>query len=140
LPHEKSASRPTRGTGQATTEAAPKNLREPQQGAVSGTVAYQRTLEEQGVADHVLRREVKERKAVADVELEQLRIKEWRAYEQCNTEFRKLERSCKEQREVLRALEDIKAQEKTMYELDHRKDQVMTVCKVALANLTMRGT
>lgn len=46
-------------------------------------------------------------------------------------------RSCKEQREVLRALEDMKAQEKTMYELDHQKDQVMTVCKVALANLAM---
>ena len=44
---------------------------------------------------------------------------------------------CKEQREVLRALEELKAQEKTMYELDHRKDQVMTVCKVALANLAM---
>ena len=50
--------------------------------------AYQRTLEEQGIADHVLRREVKERKAVADAELEELRIKEWRAYEQCNAEFR----------------------------------------------------
>ncbi len=99
--------------------------------------AYQRTLEEQGIADHVLRREVKERKAVADAELEQLRIKEWRAYEQCNTEFHKQERYCKEQREVLRALEDMKAQEKTMYELDRRKDQVMTVCKVAVANLAM---
>jgi hypothetical protein len=99
--------------------------------------AYQRTLEEQGLADHVLRREVKEHKAIADAELEQLRIKEWRAYEQCNAEFRKQERYCKEQREVLRALEDMKAQEKTMYELDHQKDQVMTVCKVALANLAM---
>jgi len=99
--------------------------------------AYQRTLEEQGVADYVLRREVKERKAVADAELEQLRVKEWRAYEQCNAEFRKQERYCKEQREVLRALEELKAQEKTMYELDHRKDQVMTVCKVAVANLAM---
>ncbi len=99
--------------------------------------AYQRTLEEQEVADHVLRREIKERKAVVDAELEQLRVKEWRAYEQCNAEFRKQERYCKEQREVLRALEDMKAQEKTMYELDPRKDQVMTVCKVALANLAM---
>jgi hypothetical protein len=98
---------------------------------------YQRTQEEQGVADHVLRREVKERKAVADAELEQLRVKEWRAYEQCNAEFRKQERYCKEQREVLRALEDLKEQERTMYELDNRKDQVMTVCKVALANLAM---
>ncbi len=99
--------------------------------------AYQRTLEEQGVVDHMLRRQVKERKTVADAELEQLRSKEWRAYEQCNAEFRKQERYCKEQREVLRALEELKAQEKTMYELDHRKDQVMTVCKVALANLAM---
>ncbi len=61
----------------------------------------------------------------------------WRAYEQCNNDFRKKERYCKEQREVLRALEDLEARERTMYELDHRKDQVMTVCKVAMANLAM---
>jgi hypothetical protein len=98
---------------------------------------YQTTLELQGVADHLLRREIKERKAVIDAELEQIRVKEWRAYEQCNDEFRKQERYCKEQRDVLRALEDLEAKERTMYELDHRKDQVMTVCKVALANLAM---
>lgn len=98
---------------------------------------YQSTLEEQGVADHVLRREIKERKAVIDAELEQIGAKEWRAYEQCNQEFRKQERYCKEQREVLRALEDLEAKERTMYELDHRKDQVMTICRVALANLAM---
>ena len=98
---------------------------------------YQTTLEMQGVADHALRRDLKERKAVIDAELEQIRSKMWRAYEQCNQEFRKQERYCKEQREVLRALEDLAAKERTMYELDHRKDQVMTVCKVALANLAM---
>ena len=98
---------------------------------------FQSTLELQGMADYVLRREIKERKAVIDTELEQLRAKEWRAYEQCNTEFHKQERYCKEQRAVLRALEDLDAQERTMYELDHRKDPVMTVCKVALANLAM---
>jgi hypothetical protein len=98
---------------------------------------YQTTLELQGVADHLLRREIKERKAVIDAELEQIRIKEWRAYEQCNQEFRKQERYCKEQRDVLRTLEDLEATERTMYELDHRKDQIMTVCKVALANLAM---
>lgn len=98
---------------------------------------HQTTLELQGVADPVLRRELKERKAVIDAELEQIRVKEWRAFEQCNNEFRKQERYCKEQREVLRALEDLSAKERTMYELDQRKDQVMTVCKVALANLAM---
>ncbi len=98
---------------------------------------YQSTLERQEVADHILRREIKERKAVIDAELEQIAAKEWRAYEQCNQEFRKVERYCKEQREVLRALEDLDAKERTMYELDHRKDQVMTNFKVALANLAM---
>ena len=98
---------------------------------------YQSTLELQGVADHVLRREIKARKAVIDAELEQIRAKEWRAYEQCNNDFRKQERYCKEQRDVLRALEDLEAKERTMYELDNRKDQVMTVCKVAMANLAM---
>ena len=98
---------------------------------------YQTTLELQEVADYALRRQIKERKAVIEAELEPIRAKEWQAYEQCNHEFRKQERYCKEQREVLRALEDLAAKERTMYELDHRKDQVMTVCKVALANLAM---
>lgn len=98
---------------------------------------YQSTLELQEVADHVLRRQIKERKAIIDAELELIRAKEWRAYEQCNTEFRKHERYCQEQRDVLRALEDLDAKERAMYELDHRKDQVMTVCKVAMANLAM---
>jgi len=98
---------------------------------------YQSILELRGVTDCVLRREIKERKAVIDAELEQIRAKEWRAYEQYNTEFRKQERYCHEQRATLRALEDLDANERTMYELDHHKDQVMTVCKVALANLAM---
>ncbi len=98
---------------------------------------YQLALEEQDLAEYVFRQKMKERKAEIDAELEPLRIKEWQAYEQCNTEFRKQERYCKEQREVLRALEDLKEQERTMYELDNRKDQVMTVCKVAVANLAM---
>ncbi len=98
---------------------------------------YQTTLELQAMDDYALRREIKERKAVIDAELEQIGAKEWRAYEQCNQEFRKQERYCKEQRDVLRALEDLEAKERAMYELDHRKDQVMTVCKVAMTNLAM---
>ncbi len=85
----------------------------------------------------MFRRKIKERRAEIDAELEPLGCKEWQAYEQCNAEFRKQERYCKEQREVLRALEDLKEQERTMYEIDNRKDQVMTVCKVAVANLAM---
>src|SRR5262249_34446407 len=38
---------------------------------------------------------------------------------------------------LLQSLEDLTRNEQTMYELDNRKDQVMTVFKVALANLAM---
>ena len=54
-----------------------------------------------------------------------------------NKEFAKWERYCREQGELLRALENLAAQERTMYELDNRKDHIMTVCKLALANLAM---
>lgn len=90
-----------------------------------------------GVADHALRREIKERKAGVEAELEPMRAKMWRAYDQCKHEFRKQERYCKQQRELLRALEDLKTSERVMYELDNRKDQVMTVFKIALTNLVM---
>ena len=61
----------------------------------------QTTLELQEVANHVVRREIKERKAFIDAELEQIWTKVWRAYDECNNEFRKQERYCKEQRDVL---------------------------------------
>ena len=98
---------------------------------------YQLTLENQDLPEYVFRRKLKERKTEIDAELELLDRKAWQAYEQCNIEFRKQERYCKEQREVLRALQDLKESEREMYLLDNRKDQVMSVCKVAVANLTM---
>jgi len=52
-------------------------------------------------------------------------------------DWRKQERYCCQQREVLRALEDLACKEREMFELDNRKDQVMTICKVALVNLVM---
>ncbi len=65
----------------------------------------------------------------------------WRAYyrshDTCNSEYAKWKRYCQEQCEILRELEDIKAGERRMYELDDSKDQVMTVLKLALANLAM---
>lgn len=58
-------------------------------------------------------------------------------YDKSAKEAAKHRRYCQEQRELLRKLEDLAASERTMYELDNAKDQVMTVCKVALANLAM---
>ncbi len=94
-------------------------------------------LELQDVPEYLLRREIREMKAIADADIKQRQAKMWRAYEQSNQEANKVERYCRKLREVLRALEDLAAHERTMYELDHAKDQLMTICKAALANLLM---
>lgn len=71
------------------------------------------------------------------MEMDELTGQIRRAIDTCDQEFHKQERYCKEQREVLRGLEELAAREPQMYELDDWKDQVMTVCKVAMANLVM---
>ncbi|MEO6892757.1 MAG: hypothetical protein ABI324_27560 [Ktedonobacteraceae bacterium] len=98
---------------------------------------HQIELEQQEMEDWRLRKTIKEEKAVADAEIEEYQQRQWKAYETSNQEHRKCERYCQEQRTLLRALEDLKMNERAMYELDNRKDQVMTVFKVALANLVM---
>ena len=98
---------------------------------------HQMELERQGMGRWQVRQTIKEEKAVADAEIEEYQQRQWKAYHDSNKEFAKCEKYCREQRELLRALEDLAQQEREMYELDNRKDQVMTVCKVALANLGM---
>ena len=49
----------------------------------------------------------------------------------------KCEGYCRELRHVLRQQEDLEAQAREMYELDHAKDQLMTVLKLGLANVGM---
>ncbi len=81
--------------------------------------------------------ERKKLKAEADAELEPLWQRVYRVQEKSHRESSKHERYCREQRDLLRALEDLAASERAMHELDNRKDQIMTICKVALANLVM---
>jgi hypothetical protein len=75
--------------------------------------------------------------AEADREVQALWQRVSGVLETSNKAFRKWERDSREQEDLLRALEDLTAQERTMYELDNRKDHIMTVCKLALANLAM---
>jgi len=94
-------------------------------------------LSDQGMDEYRLRRIIRERKAEIDAELEALSARWWQAERERDGEWRKLERYCQGQRVVLRQLEDLNAREQQMYELTNDKDQVMTVCKVALTNLVM---
>ena len=99
--------------------------------------AHQDALAAQGVDYYERRAQIKAEKAVIDAELEQRWQRVWRAYSKSSKESEKQKRYAHEQCDLLRALEDLAATERTMYELDNRKDQVMTVCKLALANLAM---
>lgn len=99
--------------------------------------ARQNEIEQVGVLSYSQRKELKAQKAAADAELEALRDLEGRAYTACNQEFAKCARYCQQQRVVLRQLEDLHATERKMVELDNRKDQIMTVLKVALSNVGM---
>jgi hypothetical protein len=99
--------------------------------------AHQDALAAQGVDYSERRAQIKAEKAVIDAELEQRWQRVWRAYNKSSKESEKQERYAHEQCDQLRALEDLATTERTMYELDNRKDHVMTICKLALANLVM---
>jgi len=94
-------------------------------------------LEAQEVAEGTYRVERRKLKAEADAELEPLWQRVYRVEQKSHRESVKHEKYCREQRELLRALEDLRAHERVMHELDNRKDQIMTVCKLALTNLAM---
>jgi hypothetical protein len=83
------------------------------------------------------RRQIKEEQAQIDAELEQRWQRVWRAYGKSSKESQKYQRYAQQQCDLLRALQDLAATERTMYELDNRKDHIMTVCKLALTNLVM---
>ena len=60
-----------------------------------------------------------------------------RAEQTYRTAWDACEHACCQQRFLLRELEDLEEKERVMYELEHAKDQVMTVLKLALANLVL---
>ncbi len=94
-------------------------------------------LEAQGVTEGRYWVERRKQKADVDAELETYRQRVYRVEAKTDQESNKHERYCREQRELLRTLEALTAHERVMYELDNRKDHIMTVCKLALANLAM---
>ncbi len=94
-------------------------------------------LQAQGVTPGQWKAERNTLQAEVEREMQELWQRVSRVLETSHKEFAKWERYCREQGDLLRALEDLAAQERTMYELDNRKDQIMTVFKLALANLAM---
>ena len=94
-------------------------------------------LQAQGASPSQWKAERTRLQAEAEREMQALWERVSHVLETSNKEFAKWQRYCREQGDVLRVLEDLAAQERTMYELDNRKDHIMTVLKLALANLAM---
>ena len=80
---------------------------------------------------------LKARQCAVDWEVRLRRIKLEKNVVRRQRELDKCEGYCRELRQVLRQQEDGQAQARDMYELDHSKDQLMTLFKLGLANLGM---
>ncbi len=99
--------------------------------------ARQRMAEQQERPDPCLWARIVMQQQVAEAELAKSQQRKQRTEETYRAAFATCERACCQQRTLLRELEDLKMKERVMYELEHAKDQVMTVLKLALANLVM---
>jgi hypothetical protein len=97
----------------------------------------QDALAQQDADPSSIRRTIRTCKAAIDAELDGLTARFRQAECAREAEWRKLERYCQQQRDVLRQLADLNRRPPQMYELNHDKDQIMTACKLALANLAM---
>jgi hypothetical protein len=80
---------------------------------------------------------LKARQLAVDWEVRQRKAKLEKHAARSQGILNKCEGYCQELRHGLRQQEDLEAQAREMYELDHAKDQIMTLLKVALANLGM---
>jgi len=94
-------------------------------------------MEKRGAPEHAYRAVAKTRKAAIDAEVDALAQRAYKAHDAYRAEWDKCERYCREQRALLRELEDLAARERVMHELNDDKDQIMTTLKVALTNLAM---
>ena len=80
---------------------------------------------------------LKARQLAADWEVRQRQTKLEKSAVRRQREVSKCEGYCRELRQVLRQREDLVAQAREMYELNHTKDQLMTLFKLGLANVGM---
>jgi hypothetical protein len=80
---------------------------------------------------------LKARQLVADWEVRQRKAKREKNAMRSLRILNTCEGYCRELRQALRQQEDLEAQARAIYELDHAKDQIMTLLKVGLANLGM---
>jgi len=96
-------------------------------------------LRARGIPTGAHSRELAARKRAADAAVARPAARAQRAWARHRRELAKAQGYDQEQELLRRQLEDLRTQEqeRPMYELDNAKDQIMSVCTVALANVAM---
>ena len=131
------------GAGERATRASDLYQRRWKAARVHGQAAYETLnahamdLRRAGVEPGQREGLLKAERAKIDTELAAEQDHMWQAYHRSHREQNKCERYRQEQRALLRQSADLAASERIMYELEQAKDQIMSVFKLALANLVM---
>jgi hypothetical protein len=94
-------------------------------------------LAAQGVPPAAINQSAKQHKAQLETELAPLWQAAHLAYHNYRHDWDKAERYALKERLLLRQLEDLTAQARQMFQLDDRKDHLMTSLRLALTNLIM---
>lgn len=131
------AARERRERAEARSRSLEKRLKAQRTQTSQELAEHLQAWEQQGVWPFLLREKREAFQQEAAARLAPLQQRKRKAEDTIVAAFATCERACQRERDLLRQLEDLAASERTMYELDHAKDQVMTVLKLALANLVM---
>ena len=131
------AARERRERAEARSRSLEKRLKAQRTQTSQELAEHLQEWEQQGVWPFLLREKREAFQQEAAARLAPLQQRKRKAEDTIVAAFATCERACQRERDLLRQLEDLAASERTMYELDHAKDQVMTVLKLALANLVM---
>lgn len=94
-------------------------------------------LEQQNVDYYQRKAQIKAQKDAIDSQIDQQQAAVYHANHQSGNEFQKAKRYAQKQCELKRELIDLEEQVRDMFQLDDRKDQLMSVFKVTLTNLVM---
>jgi len=131
------AARERRVQAEERSRTLEKRLKQERAEATRILTARLQQWEQQGVWELIQRERREAFQQEAAAKLAPLQQRKRQADETIRTAFDACERACQQERDLLRQLEDLTANERAMYELNHAKDQVMTALKLALANLVM---
>jgi len=131
------AARARRERAEARSRTLEKRLKAQRTLATRTLAEHLQAWEQQGVWPFLLREKREAFQQEAAARLAPLQQRKRKAEDSICAAFAACERACQQERDLVRQLEDLAASERAMYELNHAKDQTMTVLKLALVNLVM---